>query len=358
MKNEVVGSTDSTPPLGLGRPLTVYHIGGTEGYGPVESLIPVFSESMRLVVFEAREGTEDVAIAERMNKDGIRTQVVNRCVLDKVGKTPFHVNKFPLSSSVFPPAAAAINEHVAYSYWDCHTWGQNVELETKLELETVSIDELVASGALPSPDVISIDAQGAELLILNGAKQCIRDSVLAVFSEIEFSEIYAGQGLFCDQMGFLRKHGFRLADIVNTQYWWQGPAMGDGFLTVGEALFLRRMDEAVKGREADFRAMLLKLAGIAYAFNRLSLAFTITENLLKACPDIVSGRSGDQLIDKLRDLHDDVKSNLPNYEADSRFFLDRSAKQALAEANSRRGVLSRLAGTRAGRKVMSALRRI
>ena len=105
-----------------------------------------------------------------------------------------------------------------------HTWGENCELDHVEEVESVTLDSIVRENILPAPDVLSVDAQGAELRIMKGGERCIADSVLCVVSEVEFYEIYQGQGLFSDQMNFLSSHGFRFVDLYSKQYWHPAPA--------------------------------------------------------------------------------------------------------------------------------------
>ncbi len=50
-----------------------------------------------------------------------------------------------------------------------------------LQVRTVALDELSSSGAIPAPDHIKIDAEGAELLVLQGARR-----LLAAFRPIVY----------------------------------------------------------------------------------------------------------------------------------------------------------------------------
>ena len=42
-----------------------------------------------------------------------------------------------------------------------------------LHVKTVGLDELISRGQIPVPDYIRIDVEGAEMLVLSGAKQCL-----------------------------------------------------------------------------------------------------------------------------------------------------------------------------------------
>lgn len=92
--------------------------------------------------------------------------------------------------------------------------------------------------------------------------------------------------LFCDIQNRLRTDHFRLCEIFNPQYFNTAPISppfrGRGFLTVGEALFLRdartwlgdnRETERVSSTQGTVQT--LKLAAVAVAFDQLDYAIEI-----------------------------------------------------------------------------------
>lgn len=302
--------------------IVIYHIGGEGGYGPIEGVLKTFPNNCMLVVFEARSDTDDLVRKAEMAKSNIPVFIINKCVSDKVGKTSFYINKFPLSSSIFPPAPQAVNEHVVYP--GCHTWGDNTELSSTVEMDTVSIDDIVRAGIAPPPDVLSMDAQGAEYLILKGAKNTLREHVLCVVSEVEFFEIYAGQGLFNDQMVLLGDLGFRLVDILNTQYWHPAAASGEGFLTVGEAIFFRLLENMLEEKNEDLRTFhkLVKLAGVVSTFSRLSYCIKIFTHLEKYYQERFSMLKNHDKYKELLSFYEFVQKDMHKYEMNNRHFLN------------------------------------
>src|SRR5579884_4218264 len=50
-----------------------------------------------------------------------------------------------------------------------------------LTIQTVSIDQLVDEGLVPTPDVIKIDVEGAEMDVLRGAEAVLRENGPAIF---------------------------------------------------------------------------------------------------------------------------------------------------------------------------------
>ena len=118
-------------------------------------------------------------------------------------------------------------EHILYQ--ECHTWGENTLLDHSIDVQTNSLDVIVKELNLPKPDIFGMDIQGAEYATLIGAKSLLKNEIICIVTEIEFSEIYDGQGLFHEQHSLLNKNGFRLVDIMSQQFWHPSPAIGKGF---------------------------------------------------------------------------------------------------------------------------------
>lgn len=316
--------------------LVIYHVGGDGDYGPAMEVAKQFPNITTVVVFDAREDTDDGLQASITQRSLNMPQVIaiNRCVDEIAGEADFYINKFPLSSSLLPISPLGATEDPAYSH--CRTWAENAELDHVIRLKTTTIDNVVAAGLAPPPDIISIDAQGAELRILHGAKETIRSHVLAIVSEVEFSEIYAGQCLFDDQMRELSAAGFRFVENQNSQYWHPGPAMGLGFHTVGEALWFRYCGDfpgakaPVRG-VVDYRtlsgSMLTRLAAIVFAFGRLSYVTKLLGFVAHSYPEHFSQVIHDPNLRPLIRLYEYYIDNLVHYREDHRFFIDEGKRR-------------------------------
>jgi len=302
--------------------IVVFHVGGIGNYGPVDELMKHFPEHVVAVCFEANPSKDDLLVQKKYSEHGVKTMFVPKCVSDKSGKQDFYVNKHPESSSLFPPSPKAIGNHVKYK--NLHTWGQTCELDHMEKVDVVTFDELVENKTLPKPDFFSIDAQGAELLIIKGGQRSLED-VMCVITEVEFFEVYQGQDMFCDHQKFLAEHGFRLAEIMNTQYWHPGPAAGRGFAVASEALYLRDLETySTKFQNQDSKKLLyklLKLAIISYAFGRRSYSSKIVglaiEKFGSEAEDLLSS---DKSLKKILDLQRYMQKNNSNYLKDNLFF--------------------------------------
>lgn len=78
--------------------------------------------------------------------------------------------------------------------------------ETRM-MDVTTLDNVISSRNLPSPDLIKLDVQGFELEVLKGATHAL-NSCRWILCEVSFTELYAGQCLFSDVAAFLATRGF------------------------------------------------------------------------------------------------------------------------------------------------------
>lgn len=227
--------------------IIVYHVGGeTDEIGPIDCVRKA-GFPIKFVTFEATEG---------------------ECIDEREGEAEFYINKHPMSSGLYRPNPRHTDEVFADA---SITWGTNTALERTITVGTTTIDKVREKRA-DQPDVLSVDAQGAELRILRGAAETLRNT-LCVVTEVEFAPIYLGQPLIDEQMAFLRPYNFRLMELFSMQEWHHGPKFGKGFITVAEAVWLRHDYEALDDAQTE------TLAKIAAGFGRLSYALMLIGRL-------------------------------------------------------------------------------
>lgn len=127
------------------------------------------------------------------------------------GRARLHVPKFDAAASIRPLTNRCLTEFPQI--------GDDEAVELDVEVDT--LDELVPD--LPPDTLIKIDAQGAELEILQGGRRCIGAAAI-VLIEMTFVPLYEGQALFDDVHRELEKAGLSLIG-VNRQY--ASPATGE-----------------------------------------------------------------------------------------------------------------------------------
>ena len=306
--------------------LRVFHVGGRGDMGPVECLLQL-GENLSLSIFEANIEAGDSSwdgydslIADYANRYGTKLSVISQCLSNCVGKKEFHINVMPDCSSLLKMSPDAKN----YSRMDRGKyriiWGEICQPTRTIVIDVATLDELYANGVIQMPHFLSMDVQGAEYDILEGASKAFQGDLLGVVSEVEFRALYEGQKLFMDQYTLLKKHQFSLFELYNFEYWYSGPILGKGALMVAEALFLRDFQYFVKKDKepAPLLSNLSKLATLAHCFDRSSYAFEIVEYIMSNWQhewDIFIKQSESRYLHDLMKFYHNVRTLQPQMEA-------------------------------------------
>jgi FkbM family methyltransferase len=96
-----------------------------------------------------------------------------------------------------------------------------------------TLDALVQRHDLPWPDLVKLDLQGAELLCLSGAAECLRYAEVVIL-EVSFFPFYTGNPLIGEVIPFMSERGFRCYDIAGL---WRRPL--DNALAQGDFVFVK-----------------------------------------------------------------------------------------------------------------------
>jgi FkbM family methyltransferase len=88
-------------------------------------------------------------------------------------------------------------------------YGEHPATERVIDVETVTIDELVGSGELPPPALVKIDVEGAELAVLAGMRATIDRHRPAIVCELH--------GTHAGFAAAMAEHGYRVVNL-------EGPA--------------------------------------------------------------------------------------------------------------------------------------
>ena len=305
--------------------LRVFHVGGRGDMGPVECLLKL-GENLSLSIFEANIKSGDNSwndydrlITDYANRYGVKLSVIPQCLSNCVGKKAFHINVMPDCSSLLKMSPEAKN----YARMDRGKyriiWGEICKPTRTVEIDVTTLDELCDKHVIQLPHFLSMDVQGAEYDILEGASKALRDDLVGVVSEVEFCEMYEDQKLFMDQYTLLKKHQFSLFDLYNIEYWYSGPILDKGALTVAEALFLRDFRYfIIKDKEpALLLSNLSKLAIVAYYFDRSSYAFEIMEYIMNNLQhewNIFTKQSNSKYLHDLTEFYREVRTRQPQME--------------------------------------------
>jgi FkbM family methyltransferase len=290
--------------------IRVHHIGGIGESGPVEALGQL--GHVEWVFYDAQADS-----LSSVRVPGNAYRLVHRAIGGTDSHAKFNITEWPSASSLLSPSPAAERYTRVLDDNRAQVWGSHTKVVKSEEMQVSTLDALARNGEIPQIDFLSVDAQGAELSILDGASSCLKDRIIGVLCEVEFTELYESQPLFGDIQNRLRSDHFRLCEIYNTQYFINAPlapsSRGAGFLTVGEALFLRDArpwvdDGQPLGSPSSDQAAIqaLKLAAVAVAFDQLDYAIEICRRLEKMgvlSLDAIARDSDVKYVRMLRDLY-------------------------------------------------------
>jgi FkbM family methyltransferase len=70
---------------------------------------------------------------------------------------------------------------IAYFGTNASSYTWHFQEDGNLQVETISLDELIAKQFIPIPDFIKIDVEGAEFLVLSGARKLLEANKITIF---------------------------------------------------------------------------------------------------------------------------------------------------------------------------------
>ena len=230
--------------------IKVHHIGGIGRFGPTDALRKL-GHDVEWIIYDADENS--LVACEDMQD--INHTLINRCVGGTNSRTKFNIMAASSASSMLPSAPSAA-QYTMISGKSTLIWGEHTRiLAQRVDVEVNTLDWLVDNQMVPPIDFLSIDAQGAELEIIRGASRMLTNSIVGIVCEVEFSELYEGQSLFCDTQNYLRDNKFRFCQMYSKHNMNTVPYViklqGEGFHTVGEALFFKNMNEFIDANNLD-----------------------------------------------------------------------------------------------------------
>lgn len=121
------------------------------------------------------------------------------------GTAAMHVSRWDVSSSLLPIGQA---QH------------DNFPLTEEARQETVAVarlDECLDAAAIGARALLKLDVQGFELTALQGCESLLQKFKF-VYVEASFIELYEGQALATDVIGYLLAKGFKLNCVANLSH--------------------------------------------------------------------------------------------------------------------------------------------
>lgn len=282
--------------------IRIHHVGGIGGYGPAEILSRL--GHVQWIIYDAE--TKSLKSSNKVRGGFI---LVNKCIGKKNYLGKFNRMYASSASSMFEGSRSASEYSVINSNGTAQIWGIHTKVTKTYRTKVYSLDWLINIQRVPPIDFLSMDVQGAELDILNGASDSLKSSIIGVVCETEFSPLYEDQPLFSDIQNRLRRDKYRLLKIYNLQNFnsssYVKELTGSGFLVVGESLFLK--DKSFRPNLSKEEIIqFIKLAACAVVFDQLDYALKIIDILVRKkliSLETLSKKTNVSYVKMLKDLY-------------------------------------------------------
>lgn len=295
----------------IDKHICVHHIGGRSG----SRAFPVLSKFEKDIINVIYDADADCIeqIRQRNQKLESKLHVLPYCFSDTAKSKFININYDPYTSSFYELNPDYKAYYFFYSDHD-YIMSEAAKTMERRQLKAVSIDSIFEPEniSMPPPDFLSIDTQGAEYEILQGAKETLRSNVLALVIETEFHPIYKDQKIFGDLVKLLSDYGFDFVRFLSIQEMsaFRAPIglRGSGFQVSADSLFLRKIDTIAKSSDDDFRRfmMLQKLAFIATIFNQFEYGIECLRQSKEVGNNSAISQGNADYLDFLRDLKDAI----------------------------------------------------
>lgn len=134
-----------------------------------------------------------------------RARLFKKAVALQSGSATMQVSRWDVSSSLLPFAQA---QHDNFPL---------TEEASREVVETTILEECIEDHMIRSPALLKLDVQGFELTALQGSGRLL-ERFNYVYVEASFIELYVGQALATEVIGFLFSRGFKLECVANLSY--------------------------------------------------------------------------------------------------------------------------------------------
>lgn len=164
---------------------------------PLEGHVEIYQGLLDRGLCEVIAFEPDAALCERLNGDSDESRTFLPNFVGDGAPATFRVCSAPMTSSLFEPNTALLEKF--------QNLPDLLQVVSREEIETARLDDLPA---VRGTDFLKLDAQGAELSVIEGAPTVLGD-VSVVHTEVEFVPLYEGQPLFAEVDQALRGAGFQ-----------------------------------------------------------------------------------------------------------------------------------------------------
>lgn len=179
---------------------TVMQVGGRDGSDPYTKWVRMRGKAKTIGVEPESGGLAKIQAGNAYD------HIVTQAFSNTVGTAPLYITKAKGWCSLLQPDEAAIAKVAVKKCMERRPF----ELTGTEQVQVTTIDTI--KHTLPPIDYLQIDVQGAELLVLQGAEQTLKD-IFVIELETRFYPIYHHEAIFKDTHAFFEKNGFVLLQM-------------------------------------------------------------------------------------------------------------------------------------------------
>lgn len=193
--------------------LTYHHIGGRNGTYPLPLKNGPLLKDFQLILYDADANC--LAQMKDAEHDAWgKVTVFPYCIGEKTGTGNFNLNFHPTTNSLYP----FNEEYKEYNFvnnpiYGEYSFGDACKHMKSIELDLYALEDVLRIEKISTIDFLSLDVQGAEYDILNGAKDLIAKNCIGIQLEVEFVKLYQHQKTFSDINCLMESLGFELLEL-------------------------------------------------------------------------------------------------------------------------------------------------
>lgn len=202
------------------KQLTIFDIGAYDG----ETALRYNTLFPKSNIYSFEPFTESFENLVNNVKQQNNIKAINKAIANKVGMSCFNSNSFAPTNSLLE--TDEVGERI---------WGKGLmdTVET-INVELTTIDEFVELNNIEKIDILKMDVQGAEFLVLEGAKKSIDKGIInLIYTEIMTIPCYKNQKEFDEILKLFRIYGYSLYNLYNFSL------AKNGLLRNVDAIFLK-----------------------------------------------------------------------------------------------------------------------
>jgi len=247
--------------------LCLFDIGGAGG---LQSRWKIFQKNLKVVFFEP-----DKRSSLELSNCGF--EVIDKALWSDTTQKELYLTKKLETSSMFIPNRP---------FLDMFPDSNRYDVVKTIKVEVTKLDNLINDKN--QPHFIKIDIQGAELEVLKGSLNTLKN-VLGLEVEVNFKEIYKKIPLAHDVENFLNNQEFVLNDFLTFFRWERSPhkildkdqIIRFGEMIHGDALFVRTPEKIIEMSKtvSDPVSLFENYIKILLIYNKLDLIKKLSEYL-------------------------------------------------------------------------------